>query len=84
MAGIELRGIEGRFIGAEVCERARVHGVVLRPLGDVVVWMPPLTISRDEVTLLETATRAAILDAAERIFARDGWGAATLATSDSR
>jgi adenosylmethionine---8-amino-7-oxononanoate aminotransferase len=62
MAGIELHSVEGRFMGVEVCERARAHGVILRPLGDVVVWMPPLSIKADEISVLESATRAAILD----------------------
>jgi adenosylmethionine-8-amino-7-oxononanoate aminotransferase len=62
MAGIELKPRAGRFLGAEVCERARSYGVILRPLGDVVVWMPPLTIQRDEIRLLEEATRSAIED----------------------
>lgn len=31
-----------RRIGAEVCLRLRKHGVILRPLGDVIVIMPPL------------------------------------------
>ena len=30
-----------RRIGAQVCMNARRHGVVIRPLGDVVVLMPP-------------------------------------------
>ncbi len=60
MIGIELHPIEGRFAGVEVCERARGHGVILRPLGDVVVWMPPLTIRPEEVALLEHATSRAI------------------------
>lgn len=60
MIGIELEPIEGRFAGVEVCERARAHGVILRPLGDVVVWMPPLTIRAEEVSLLENATARAI------------------------
>src|SRR5690606_7988918 len=55
MVGIELHGQPDRFLGAEVCERARPHGVILRPLGDVVIWMPPLSIRREEVQLLETA-----------------------------
>ncbi|MDB4958501.1 MAG: adenosylmethionine-8-amino-7-oxononanoateaminotr ansferase [Myxococcales bacterium] len=62
MAGIELEPEEGRFLGAEVCERARTHGLILRPLGDVVVWMPPLSLSAGELDLLETGTRAAIKD----------------------
>jgi adenosylmethionine-8-amino-7-oxononanoate aminotransferase len=36
--------------------------VILRPLGDVVVWMPPLTIRDDELALLEAATRKAIAE----------------------
>ena len=60
MAGIELESRPGRFLGAEVCERIRRHGVILRPLGDVVVWMPPLSLSPDDLALLERATRAAI------------------------
>jgi adenosylmethionine-8-amino-7-oxononanoate aminotransferase len=31
-------------MGAAVCARARAHGALLRPLGDVVVLMPPLAI----------------------------------------
>lgn len=34
-----------RRIGAEVCLRVRKHGVVLRPLGDVIVLMTPLAMS---------------------------------------
>jgi adenosylmethionine-8-amino-7-oxononanoate aminotransferase len=52
MVGIELvadRATKARFpaerrVGAEVCRRAREEGVLLRPLGDVLVVMPPLTI----------------------------------------
>jgi adenosylmethionine---8-amino-7-oxononanoate aminotransferase len=62
MAGIELAALPGRFRGAEVCARVRDHGVILRPLGDVVVWMPPLSITDDEIDLLERATAAAICE----------------------
>jgi adenosylmethionine-8-amino-7-oxononanoate aminotransferase len=52
MAGIELvqdRATRRPFppeqrTGARVCRRAREHGVLLRPLGDVIVVMPPLAI----------------------------------------
>lgn len=66
MAGIELRELDGtpfaaeRFVGSVVCERARAHGVILRPLGDVVVWMPPLTSTAADLDLLAIATRQAI------------------------
>jgi adenosylmethionine-8-amino-7-oxononanoate aminotransferase len=62
MIGIELASKPGRFVGAEVCERARVHGVILRPLGDVVVWIPPLSLSSNDLQLLEAATMSAIRD----------------------
>lgn len=62
MIGIELEGQPDRFLGAELCDRARSHGVILRPLGDVVVWMPPLTITSEELALLEGATHAALTD----------------------
>jgi adenosylmethionine-8-amino-7-oxononanoate aminotransferase len=60
MAGIELAPIEGRALGVEVCERIRAHGVILRNLGDVVVWMPPLSLHAADLVLLEQATTAAI------------------------
>jgi adenosylmethionine-8-amino-7-oxononanoate aminotransferase len=62
MVGIELRPREGRFLGVEVCERARQYGVILRPLGDVVVWMPPLSICNADVHVLAMATTKAIAD----------------------
>ncbi len=60
MAGIELAPDPNRAVAVETCERARSHGVILRPLGEVVVWMPPLTLSHEELALLENATTAAI------------------------
>jgi len=60
MAGIELEARPPRHLGNEVCARIRAHGVILRPLGDVVVWMPPLTIQPAELALLEGATIAAV------------------------
>ncbi len=66
MIGVELRARpEQPFppalaIGARVCARVRAHGVILRPLGDVVVIMPPLSITPDEIDTIITATAAAI------------------------
>jgi adenosylmethionine-8-amino-7-oxononanoate aminotransferase len=62
MVGIELHERAGHALGVEVCERVRAHGVVLRNLGDVVVWMPPLTLTHGDLVLLENATVAAIRD----------------------
>ena len=60
MIGIEIQPNPARSMGAEVCEKVRKLGVILRPLGDVVVWMPPLSLRSSEVALLEEATRSAI------------------------
>jgi adenosylmethionine-8-amino-7-oxononanoate aminotransferase len=49
-----------RAVGAAVCEAVRAHGVILRPLGDVVVLMPPLSSSREDLELLVDATAKAI------------------------
>ncbi|HWO18386.1 MAG TPA: adenosylmethionine--8-amino-7-oxononanoate transaminase [Kofleriaceae bacterium] len=66
MVGIELVPRESRPLGVEVCERARRHGVILRPLGDVVVWMPPLTLVDEDLALLEGATRRSIEEVCAR------------------
>jgi adenosylmethionine-8-amino-7-oxononanoate aminotransferase len=63
MAGIELVPRAGRRLGADVCARARRHGVILRPLGDVVVWMPPLSLQPADLALLEQATASALREA---------------------
>ena len=44
----------------EVCAPVRNHGVILRPLGDLVVWMPPLTMTAEDLQLLEGATTDAL------------------------
>ena len=48
MTGIEVRAA-GERTGFEVCRVARARGVIVRPLGDVVVLMPPLGISDAEL-----------------------------------
>jgi adenosylmethionine-8-amino-7-oxononanoate aminotransferase len=60
MAGIQIEAQAGRYLGAEICDRVRYHGVILRPLGDVIVWMPPLSLQTRDLDLLEGATAAAI------------------------
>jgi adenosylmethionine-8-amino-7-oxononanoate aminotransferase len=50
MVGVELAPpADGLRWGRRVCAAAVEHGVLLRPLGDVVIVMPPLTITADEV-----------------------------------
>ena len=62
MIGIELEARGSRLLGAEICARARDLDVILRPLGNVVVWMPPLSLHSTELSLLEAATSRAIRD----------------------
>lgn len=51
MTGIEVPAV-GERTGFEICQEARRHGVWVRPLGDVVVLMPPLAIGEDDLDLL--------------------------------
>jgi adenosylmethionine-8-amino-7-oxononanoate aminotransferase len=53
MTGIEVEP-RGERTGFQVCRMAREHGVIVRPLGDVVVLMPPLAIGDDDLTELVT------------------------------
>ena len=55
MAGIELES--GAY---QACERIRQLGVILRPLGEVLVWMPPRVLQPDDLKLLDRATSDAI------------------------
>jgi adenosylmethionine-8-amino-7-oxononanoate aminotransferase len=59
MTGVEVRSVGSRT-GFEVCRAARRRGVIVRPLGDVVVLMPPLGMTDDEVDELVTAVDESI------------------------
>ena len=64
MCGIELEGFDqGRRTGHLVTLAARSRGAIVRPLGDVVVLMPPLGISEAELEALVRITGRAIEDA---------------------
>jgi adenosylmethionine-8-amino-7-oxononanoate aminotransferase len=68
MVGIEL--VEGKEkrksyppekrIGHKVIHEARQRGVMIRPLGDIVILMPPLSIADDELRTLLDVTYEAI------------------------
>lgn len=47
-------------VGQKVCKEARRHGVLLRPLGDVIVLMPPLSVTEAEIEFLCDVTRKAV------------------------
>ncbi len=51
---------EGERMGHRVILAARRRGVILRPLGDVIVLMPPLSITPDEIDLLAEAAARSI------------------------
>lgn len=50
MTGIEVKPVDGiERTGHEVCRVMRRNGVLTRPLGDVVVLMPPLAMGEDDL-----------------------------------
>ncbi len=73
MVGIELVRDKGKKkpyhlkekMGRKVCIRARDKGVIIRPLGDVIVLMPPLSISMNELKSLTRITAEAIKEVTE-------------------
>jgi len=64
MCGIELTGFPlGWRMGHRVVLEARLRGAVVRPLGDVVILMPPLAIGACELRRLVDIVRDAIVAA---------------------
>jgi len=64
MAGIELDGFPlAARIGHQVTMAARRRGAIVRPLGDVVVLMPPLAMSEEELCHLVQITAASVAEA---------------------
>src|SRR3989338_4760536 len=47
-------------VGVKICQRIRERGVILRPLGNVIVLMPPLSITLAQLKELLNATYWAI------------------------
>lgn len=64
MTGIEVESIGDRT-GFAICQAARTRGVWIRPLGDVVVLMPPLAMEAADVTTLTSA----VIDSIDEVFA---------------
>jgi adenosylmethionine-8-amino-7-oxononanoate aminotransferase len=63
MVGIELRPPRpGLRWGRRVCAASVRRGVLLRPLGDVVVVMPPLTITSEEIVRIVTTLAEAVAE----------------------
>jgi len=53
-------------VGYRLILEARKRGVIIRPLGDVIILMPPLTISEEELKILLDVTRESIKVVTER------------------
>lgn len=49
-------------VGAKICRRARSFGLLIRPLGDVIVLMPPLSITIEELDGMIDAVAASIVE----------------------
>jgi adenosylmethionine-8-amino-7-oxononanoate aminotransferase len=63
MTGIDLHPVDRwERTGFEVCRAARRRGVLIRPLGDVVVLMPPLASDADTVARLVDAVADSIAE----------------------
>jgi adenosylmethionine-8-amino-7-oxononanoate aminotransferase len=61
MVGVELAPPgPGLRWGRHVCAAAVARGVLLRPLGDVVVVMPPLTTTGEEIVRIIDALEASL------------------------
>jgi adenosylmethionine-8-amino-7-oxononanoate aminotransferase len=69
IAGIELdespNGL-GPSLAAAACIEARHHGLLTRPLGNVIVLMPPLCITTDQLTKAAEALRLSIAEVWQR------------------
>ena len=77
IAGIELVADKAtkapfpwaRQVGARVCLLARRSGLLIRPLGDVIVIMPPLAITADELDWMIDVVVAGIVETTEALEA---------------
>ncbi len=52
----------GERVGHHLCLALRAHGFFVRPLGDVIVLMPPLTVTDDELRALAAALLAVLVE----------------------
>lgn len=72
MAGVELVKDKSKNIpyewqermGWRVCDAAKERGVFIRPLGNVVVIMPPLAIAEENLSAMMDVIKASVIEAA--------------------
>jgi adenosylmethionine-8-amino-7-oxononanoate aminotransferase len=65
VAGIEVEELSEVPVGnlaAEICIAARRHGLLTRPIRNVIVLMPPLCITTDQVAQAVEAVRTSIIE----------------------
>jgi adenosylmethionine-8-amino-7-oxononanoate aminotransferase len=69
IAGIEVEESPNGLrpgLAAAACIQARRHGLLTRPLGNVIVLMPPLCITMDQLTKAAEALRLSIAEVSQR------------------
>ena len=67
IAGVELRNDrETGQLGTSVCLAARRHGLLTRPIRDVIVLMPPFCITSAQLRVAVQAIKAAIFEVCEQ------------------
>lgn len=62
IAGVDVAPDGKPLLGARVCQAARCHGLLTRPIRDTIVLMPPLCIEDAELETMIEALRLAILE----------------------
>jgi adenosylmethionine-8-amino-7-oxononanoate aminotransferase len=63
MCGVELQpGAAGERRGRRVCAAAVARGVLLRPIGDVIIVVPPLSVTSGEIERIVDVLAAAIVE----------------------
>lgn len=60
IGAVELRPVDDRKLGAEVCRAARAHGLLTRPIRDTIVLMPPFCITPEQLQQAGRALRFSI------------------------
>ena len=67
IGALDLGGLDWRErTGARVCEAAREHGLLTRPVLDTLVLMPPLCVSGDELDRMVGSLGSGIADVLEK------------------
>lgn len=62
IAGVELQAEQGTKLGAAVCLAARRHGLLTRPIRNVIVLMPPFCITPSQLRQAVQAIASAIAE----------------------